>query len=94
MTDTTARLLINCPDAPGIVSAVSSFLYNHGANITDLDQLARWGAEVGLDPQAIKAAAVSEDFKQRLDANTAEAIATAEEVHMTALPWAKAASAA
>ena len=38
MTDTTARLLINCPDAPGIVSAVSSFLYNHGANITDLDQ--------------------------------------------------------
>ena len=38
MTDTTARLLINCPDSPGIVSAVSSFLYNHGANITDLDQ--------------------------------------------------------
>ena len=38
MTDTTARLLINCPDAPGIVSAVSSFLYNQGANITDLDQ--------------------------------------------------------
>lgn len=38
MTDTTDRLLINCPDAPGIVSAVSSFLYNHGANITDLDQ--------------------------------------------------------
>ena len=38
MTDTTARLLINCPDAPGIVSAVSSFLFSHGANITDLDQ--------------------------------------------------------
>ncbi|MEO6698326.1 MAG: formyltetrahydrofolate deformylase [Paraperlucidibaca sp.] len=38
MTDTTARLLINCPDAPGIVSAVSSFLFAHGANITDLDQ--------------------------------------------------------
>ncbi len=38
MTDTTARLLINCADAPGIVSAVSSFLYNNGANITDLDQ--------------------------------------------------------
>jgi len=37
-TNSTARLLITCPDKPGIVSAVSSFLYNHGANITDLDQ--------------------------------------------------------
>ena len=37
-TDTTARLLIQCPDRPGIVAAVSNFLYNHGANITALDQ--------------------------------------------------------
>lgn len=36
--NTTARLLITCPDKPGIVSAVSNFLYNHGANITALDQ--------------------------------------------------------
>lgn len=36
--DTTARLLIQCPDRPGIVAAVSGFLYNHGANITSLDQ--------------------------------------------------------
>src|SRR3569623_352598 len=36
--NTTARLLITCPDKPGIVSAVSSFLYNPGANITALDQ--------------------------------------------------------
>ena len=35
---TTARLLITCPDKEGIVSSVSSFLYNHGANITALDQ--------------------------------------------------------
>ncbi|MEM1093162.1 MAG: formyltetrahydrofolate deformylase [Bacteroidota bacterium] len=35
---TTARLLIRCPDRPGIVAAVSSFMYNHGANITALDQ--------------------------------------------------------
>ena len=34
----TARLLITCPDQPGIVSAVTTFLYNHGANITALDQ--------------------------------------------------------
>lgn len=36
--ETTARLLVQCPDRPGIVAAVSSFLYNHGANITMLDQ--------------------------------------------------------
>ena len=39
MTDaTTARLLVTCPDKPGIISAVSTFLFNHGANITDFDQ--------------------------------------------------------
>jgi formyltetrahydrofolate deformylase len=36
--DTTARLLITCPDRPGIVSAVTTFLFQHGANITELDQ--------------------------------------------------------
>lgn len=35
---TSARLLISCPDQPGIVAAVSNLLYNHGANITALDQ--------------------------------------------------------
>ncbi|MGM0644994.1 MAG: formyltetrahydrofolate deformylase [Thermodesulfobacteriota bacterium] len=35
---TTARLLITCPDQPGIVAAVTGFLYAHGANITALDQ--------------------------------------------------------
>ncbi len=33
-----ATLLIQCPDRPGIVAAISSFLFRHGANITDLDQ--------------------------------------------------------
>jgi len=33
-----AVLLIRCPDRPGIVAAISRFLYTHGANITDLDQ--------------------------------------------------------
>jgi len=36
--DTIARLLITCPDQRGIVAAVSTFFYNHGANITALDQ--------------------------------------------------------
>lgn len=36
--ETTARLLVTCPDRLGIVSAVTSFLYHHSVNITELDQ--------------------------------------------------------
>lgn len=45
------------------------------ADITDLDQLARWGEAAGLDPVKVRAAAVSEAFKDRIEANTQEAIA-------------------
>jgi formyltetrahydrofolate deformylase len=38
MTDPRAILLVRCPDRPGIVAAISSFLFRHGANITDFDQ--------------------------------------------------------
>jgi len=34
----TARLVIACPDRPGIVAAVSSFLYEEGANIVSSNQ--------------------------------------------------------
>jgi len=34
----TAVLRINCPDRKGLVAAVSSLLYRHGANITHADQ--------------------------------------------------------
>jgi formyltetrahydrofolate deformylase len=34
----TARLLVSCPDRPGIVAAVSQFLYESGANIVTSDQ--------------------------------------------------------
>ena len=33
-----ARMLISCPDHPGIVAAVSHFLFEHGANIVQSDQ--------------------------------------------------------
>jgi formyltetrahydrofolate deformylase len=36
--DHTARLLISCPDGPGIVAAVSRFLFERGANIVSSDQ--------------------------------------------------------
>ena len=37
-TDGTARLLVQCPDRPGIVAAVSDHLFRHGANIVQADQ--------------------------------------------------------
>lgn len=37
MTD-TAVLLVSCPDQPGIVAAVTSFLADHGGNVIDLQQ--------------------------------------------------------
>jgi len=37
-TDITGRLLICCPDRPGIVAGVSQFLYACGANILDASQ--------------------------------------------------------
>ncbi|WP_028551409.1 formyltetrahydrofolate deformylase [Paenibacillus sp. UNC451MF] len=33
-----ARMLVSCPDQPGIVAAVSRFLYEQGANIEQSDQ--------------------------------------------------------
>ncbi|MEW5772435.1 MAG: formyltetrahydrofolate deformylase [Thermodesulfobacteriota bacterium] len=37
-TQNLARLRITCPDKPGIVAAVTGFLYSHNVNITALDQ--------------------------------------------------------
>ncbi len=38
VTDPRAILLVQCSDRPGIIAAISSFLFRHGANITDFDQ--------------------------------------------------------
>ncbi|MFA7249460.1 MAG: formyltetrahydrofolate deformylase [Dehalococcoidia bacterium] len=38
-----ARLLVQCPDRPGIVAAVSQFLFQHGANIMQADQYSTAG---------------------------------------------------
>ena len=37
-TEGSARLMVQCPDRPGIVAAVSDYLYRHGANILEGDQ--------------------------------------------------------
>jgi formyltetrahydrofolate deformylase len=38
IAEDTARLLVRCPDRPGIVAAVSTFLHAQGANIHQSDQ--------------------------------------------------------
>ena len=35
---TTARLLVACPDQPGIIAAVTAFVAEHGGNVIDLQQ--------------------------------------------------------
>jgi hypothetical protein len=37
-TDATMRLLVSCPDRPGIIATVSRFLFDAGANIVRSDQ--------------------------------------------------------
>jgi len=39
----TLRLLVQCPDQPGIVASVSQFLFAHGANIVQADQFSTAG---------------------------------------------------
>src|SRR6266700_116988 len=66
----TGRLLITCPDRPGIVAAVSNFLSGNGANITESQQYSTdpFGGtfflrvEFFLDGLAHRAAALERDF--------------------------------
>jgi formyltetrahydrofolate deformylase len=37
-TPDMGRLLVSCPDRPGIIAAVSRFLFEHGANIAESGQ--------------------------------------------------------
>jgi formyltetrahydrofolate deformylase len=62
-----AILLIKCPDRPGIVAAISSFLYRHGANITDLDQHST------SDPSGV--------YFMRLELQTAALVVTLDELY-------------
>ncbi|MCH6552377.1 MAG: ACT domain-containing protein [Planctomycetes bacterium] len=50
-TEGTARLLVQCPDRPGIVAAVSSYLARQGANIVHADQHSTAGDPGGVEPR-------------------------------------------
>jgi formyltetrahydrofolate deformylase len=75
--DSTAVLLINCPDRKGLVASVSSLLYRHGANITHADQ--HQDHEAGLFFMRVEW--VLEDFD--LPAFRAEFEALAAELRMS-----------
>jgi 2-hydroxychromene-2-carboxylate isomerase len=60
--------------AEAFVTRVLKGYWADEADITDLDVLAQWGRESGLDPEAVKEAALSKWFKARIEANTQEAI--------------------
>ena len=48
--DSRGRLVISCPDQPGIISAVSAWLFSNGANIVHSDQHSTdpWGGRFHL----------------------------------------------
>ena len=60
--------------AEAFVIRVLTGYWAEAADITDIEQLAQWGEAAGLDPQAVRNAAVSEILKHRIEANTQAAI--------------------
>jgi len=74
-----ARMLISCPDRPGIVAAVSRFLYEHEANIVQSDQYT-------MDPEGgmffIRIEFDLPHLEQRLDAFRADFAKVADEFGM------------
>lgn len=61
--------------AEAFVTLVLRGYWAEAADITDLDQLARWGEAAGLSPLAVRDAAVSEIYKSRIEKNTEAAVA-------------------
>jgi formyltetrahydrofolate deformylase len=75
-TPDMGRLLVSCPDRPGIIAAVSRFLYERGANITESDQYST-DAEDGTFFLRIvfhltALAAVRDELERRFAAEVAE----------------------
>lgn len=70
-----ARMLISCPDGPGIVAAVSHFLHQHGANIVQSDQYTMdpeggmffMRVEFDLEDLSTRLAKINEDFREIAD---------------------------
>jgi formyltetrahydrofolate deformylase len=70
----TLRLLISCPDKPGIVAAVSRFLFEAGANIVRSDQYSTdpWGGTFFLRMEFTLGHDPREGFGERFELAVAE----------------------
>ena len=60
--------------AEGFVTRVLKGYWSDAADITDLEQLAKWGEDAGLDPQAVRDAALSNTYSEKVEVNTQAAI--------------------
>ncbi len=60
----TARLLVTCADRPGIVAAVSGFLYRQGANVVQSDQ---YSTDAGAGRFFMRVVFSHPDLDNRLD---------------------------
>ncbi|MBN2189807.1 MAG: formyltetrahydrofolate deformylase [Candidatus Aureabacteria bacterium] len=69
MKTRTVRLLVSCPDKKGIVAAVSSFLFDNGANIIESDQYATSRSSgvffIRIEFEAGKELADADNFKRK-----------------------------
>ncbi|GEN53514.1 formyltetrahydrofolate deformylase [Halobacillus faecis] len=75
-----ARLLVSCPDKPGIVSSISTFLYEHGANIVESNQFTTDHEEGTFFLRIVFA---SENMKSKEETMKADFHALADQFEMT-----------
>lgn len=75
-----ARLLVSCPDKPGIVASISAFLYEHGANIVESNQFTTDHEEGVFFLRIVFAA---KDMKSKEESLRNDFEALAEEFQMT-----------
>lgn len=65
-----ARLLVSCTDQPGIVSAISTFLFEHGANIVESNQYTtdptdgRFFLRIVVEGEPLQEQEIREDFEK------------------------------
>lgn len=85
----TARLLIDCADRPGIVAAVSGFLYELGANIVSSHQYSSdpTGGRFYLRTELILEELLDEAARERFEQGFAERVAVPFQMEWTVRYW-------
>lgn len=85
---TLARLLIACPDRPGIIAKVTTFLKDNQANITDLDQHSTDPAGgtlfMRLEFQSDDLEKLKQQFENHFDTDVAKSFNMEWQIHFAA----------